>query len=152
MSKDWYRNGWNRNNLLFTSGDRERSLGQGITNCVYTNNRFDLQPKIHATQSDLCLLILSTSLLVDICRSGAVTQDFILSRWGRRRSFLSLFNLWATLLSPLSGSKFLEWQAENRRTSGTMRYFEIIIYGSLGNWKYYSLLTGSSEGVAFKNV
>ena len=120
MSKDWYRNGWNRNNLLFTSGDRERSLGQGITNCVYTNNRFDLQSKIHATQSDLCLLILSTSLLVDICRSGAVTQDFILSRWGRRRSFLSLFNLWATLLSPLSGSKFLEWQGENRRTSGTM--------------------------------
>ena len=36
-----------------------------------------LQSKIHATQSDLCLLILNTSLLVDICRSGAVTQDFI---------------------------------------------------------------------------
>ena len=30
------------------------------------------------------------------------------------------------MLSPLSGSKFLELQEENRRTSGTMRYFEII--------------------------
>ena len=62
------------------SGDRERSLGQVITNCVYTNNGFDLQSKIHATQSDLYLLILSMSHLVDICRSGAVTQDYILSR------------------------------------------------------------------------
>ena len=40
---------------MFTSGDRERSLGKGITNWIYTNNRFDLQSKIHATQSDLCL-------------------------------------------------------------------------------------------------
>ena len=61
-----------------TSVDRERSLGQGITNCVYTNNRFELQSRFHATQSDLYLLILSMCLLVDICRSGAVTQDFIL--------------------------------------------------------------------------
>ena len=53
-------------------------LGQGITNCVYTNNAFDLQSKIHATQSDFYLLILSMSLMVDICRAGAVTQDFIL--------------------------------------------------------------------------
>ena len=55
-----------------------KSLGQGITSCVYTNNGFDLQSKIHATQSDFYLLILSMSLMVDICRSGAVTQDFIL--------------------------------------------------------------------------
>ena len=55
------------------------SLGQGITNCVYTSNCFDLQSKIHAIQSDLYLLILSMSHLVDICRSGAVTQDYILS-------------------------------------------------------------------------
>ena len=65
-----------------TSGDRERSLGQGITNCVYTNNGFDLQSKTHSTQSDLYLLgmILSISHLVDICRSCAVTQDYILRR------------------------------------------------------------------------
>ena len=58
------------NKLLLTSGDREWSLGQGITNCVYTNNGFDLQSKIHATQSDLYVLILSVSHLVDICRSA----------------------------------------------------------------------------------
>ena len=53
-------------------------LGQGIANCVYTNNGFDLQSKIHATQSDFYLLILSMSLMVDIYRAGAVTQDFIM--------------------------------------------------------------------------
>ena len=47
--------------------DRERSLGQGITNCVYKNNGFDLQSKIQTTQSDLYLMILSMSHLVDIC-------------------------------------------------------------------------------------
>ena len=130
MPKDWYRNGWNRNNLLFTSADKERSLGQGITNCVYTN---------------ICLIYnlkfmqLVWSLPADFKREP-VGGDLPLWRgdtwflWGRRQYFLSSFNLCATLLSPLSGSKFLEWQEENRRTSGTMRYFQIIIYGALGNW------------------
>ena len=48
------------------SGDRERSLGQVITNCVYTNNGFDLQSKIHAPQSDLYPMILSMSHEVDM--------------------------------------------------------------------------------------
>ena len=65
-------------------------MGQGITNCVYRNNGFDLQSKIHATQSDLYLLILSMSLLVEICPSGAVTQDFILIEDGADIFFLRL--------------------------------------------------------------
>ena len=48
------------------SGDRERSLGQVITNCVYTNNGFYLQSKIHAPQSDLYPMILSMSHEVDM--------------------------------------------------------------------------------------
>ena len=48
------------------SEDRERSLEQVITNCVYTNNGFDLQSKIHAPQSDLYPMILSMSHEVDM--------------------------------------------------------------------------------------
>ena len=131
MPKDWYRNGWNRNNLLFTSADKERSLGQGINNCVYTNNRL---------MYNLKFMQLVWSLPADF-KHEPVGGDLPLWRSDTRFHLENGADIFFLCLicalrcrRRLAAQSFWSGKKKNRRTSGTMRYFQIIIYGPLGNW------------------